>query len=237
MTDVDTTRTPSIARRLLAIYIDYLVFAAAYQPIAWTLRTVAEPISHWLVALAVFAVLRTVASRLRLVLPGKWALGISPWRDGGVEPQLLRREKWWTMAAGTLLVLEGSKNAVRWTQGLPIEPLLGPDAPQTILIILITVLGALNIVSGLLTLRTRVAGPVLGAGVLGVELVASIINRDAFKQWTADAVVARRALQGIAVRPGEVELMQWLTLNILPVALLLGALWLLAAAARFKKWS
>jgi hypothetical protein len=225
---------PSRKRQLLAIYIDYLVFTAVYQPVAWTIRSSA-PVDNWLVALAVFAALRSlVAWALKLTTPGHWALGIHVGQVVLVEPSILERERWWTATAGALLVLEGSKNLVRWTQGLPVEPLLGLSSPQWLATTAITILGGLNIVAGLLVLRTRSVGAAIGMGVLGIEAVAAMVHRDDFRQWASQAVIARRTLQGLPVREGEVEMMQTLTATVLPAVIVIGVIWLLVIAMRFK---
>jgi hypothetical protein len=226
--------TPSRKRQLLAVYVDYLVFSAVYQPVAWAVRSTL-PLDNWLVALAVFAGLRAVATwALKLTSPGQWALGIHAGRLPTVNPNILERERWWTAAAGTLLVLEGSKNLVRWTQGMPVEPLLGLSAPAWMAITAITIFGGLNLAAGLLVLRTRLIGAVIGIGVLGVEALAAIIHRDDFREWAGQAVEARRALQGLPLREGEVEMMQAMTATVFPAVLAIGAIWLLVVAMRFK---
>ena len=224
---------PSRKRQLLALYLDYLVFSAVFQPVAWALRSMA-PADNWLLSLAVFLGLRGVAWALKLVTPGQWALGIHGGQVATVEPRILERERWWTATAGTLLVLEGSKNVVRWTQGLPVEPLLGLASPEWIATVAITILGGLNVAAGLLVLRTRSAGAAIGIGVLGAEVLAAMIHREAFQQWAGQAVVARRALQGLPVREGEVEMMQSLTATVLPVVIAVGVIWLMAVAVRFR---
>jgi len=133
-----------------------------------------------------------------------------------------------------LLVLEGSKNLVRWTQGLPVEPLLGLASPQWMALAAITIFGGLNVVAGLLILRTRLAGAVIGIGVLGAEVLAAMIHRDDFRQWAGQAVIARRSLQGVPLREGEVEIMQMLTATVLPAVIAVGVIWLLVVAVRFR---
>jgi hypothetical protein len=220
-------------RQLLALYVDYLVFSAFYQPIAWTIRS-SMPAENWIIALVVFVVLRGLAWLLKLTSPGHWALGIHTGEVASVDPHILARERWWTTTAGTLLVLEGSKNLVRWTQGLPVEPLLGLASPQWVATAAITMLGTLNVAAGLLILRTRWLGAMLGIGVLVAEVAAAIVYRDDFQRWAGQAVIARRALQGLPVRDGEVEMMQMLTTTALPAVTAVGVLWLLVVALRFR---
>lgn len=225
--------SPSRKRQLLALYVDYLIFTAAYQPIAWVLRSMAS-VDNWFIAPAVFVGLRGVAWALKLLAPGQWALGIHGGQTLTVEPRILQRERWWTVAAGVLLVLEGSKNAVRWTQGLPVEPLLGLSAPEWIATTAITMFGGINIAAGLLILRTRFAGALLGIGVLGAEVLAAAVHRDGFRQWAGQAVVARRALQGLPVRDGEIEMMQFLMATGLPALIGVGVIWLSVVAVSFR---
>lgn len=229
----DAAPRPSRTRQLLALYVDYLVFTAVYVPVRW-LMIQSTPTDHWWVSVAIFLALRGVAAALRLVSPGQWALGIHP--RGARHLQFIRgRERWWTIAAGVLLVLEGSKNAVRWTQGLPVEPLLGGGTPQSTAVVAMTLLGALNILAGFLILRTHVAGAALGAGVLLAELFAAVLHREAFRRWAAEAVAARRALHGVPVRDGEIEFMQVVSTVVLPAAIAVGLIWLSAIAARFVR--
>lgn len=225
--------TPSRKRQILALYVDYLGFTAVYQPIAWAVRSVFT-LDHWLVTLAAFAGLRGVAWALKLWMPGQWALGIRSGKMATMESRILARERWWTATAGTLLVLEGSKNLVRWTQGLPVEPLLGLASPQWLAVMAITIFGGLNVIAGLLILRTRMAGAAIGIGVLSAEALAAVIHRDDFRQWAGQAVIARRSLQGVPLRDGEVEMMQMLTTSVLPAMIAVGAIWLLVVALRFR---
>ena len=221
-------------RQLLAIYLDYLIFTALYQPVAWAIRSTV-PADHWLLALAVFAGLRSLAAwALNLTTPGEWALGIHHRQVALVEPRIRKRERWWTATAGVLLVLEGSKNLVRWTEGLPVAPLLGLSSPPWLATIAIMILGGLNVVAGLLVLRTRSIGAAIGSAVLGLEALAAMIHRDDFREWASQAVSARRALQGLPVREGEIAMMQTITSTVLPAVLAVGIVWLFAIAARFN---
>jgi hypothetical protein len=117
---------------------------------------------------------------------------------------------------------------------MPVEPLLGLSAPAWRARTAITIFGGLNLAAGLLVLRTRLIGAVIGIGVLGVEALAAIIHRDDFREWAGQAVEARRALQGLPLREGEVEMMQAMTATVFPAVLAIGAIWLLVVAMRFK---
>jgi hypothetical protein len=61
-----------------------------------------------------------------------------------------------------------------------------------------------------------------------------MIHRDAFREWASQAVLARRTLQGIPVREGEIEMMQAMTATVLPAAIAVGAIWLVLVTLRFR---
>jgi hypothetical protein len=224
---------PSKKRQALALYIDYLLFSAVYEPTAWILNYGGAS-ANWLVALAIFASLEAVVWLMQWASPGRWALGIVTEPVFGQESKIRDREAWWTAAAGTLLILEGSKNLVRWTQGLPVEPLLGSASPEWLAVLAKSALGALNVLAGLLVLRTNWTGAIVGVAVLAVELFASLVYRAEFQEWAARAVVARRELQGIPVRDGEIQFMQTVLTDVLPLAIGVWLIWLLAIAWRFR---
>ncbi len=191
-------------------------------------------VDHWLVALAVFAVLRGVAWALKLVMPGQWAVGIASRAhsdSGPAHPE-----------EGT--VVDGDGRHIACAGGVeeygPVEsgasgtePLLGLASPEWIATAAITILGGLNVMAGLLILRTRLVGAVIGFGVLGAEVLAAMIHRNEFRDWAGQAVIARRELQGLPLREGEVEMMKT-TATVLPAVIAAGVIWLLVVAVRFR---
>lgn len=224
----------SFKRLLLAIYIDFLVYASVLYVPSWLVSEALE-IDPSALTWAVFVAVEAGVWLAGRGSVGRWALGIGPRPDLLVEPGLTTRERWWTLLAGVLLVLEGSKNLVRWTEGLPIAPLLGPDLSHVVAAATISALGLLNVGAGLLVLRTSWVGAVLGAVIIVAETAGTLLHRDAFRQWAADNVVTRRALQGLPVRPDEIATMQMLTTDVMPGVMALGAVWLIAVAVRFKR--
>lgn len=225
----------SLKRLLLAVYIDFLVYASVLHVPSWLAsRSLDFDASFltWALFIAVEAVV-WLAGRGSI---GRWALGIGPRPDLAVDGVLMTRERWWTMLAGVLLVLEGSKNLVRWTEGLPIAPFLGPDTPQWMAASMISTIGLLNICAGLAVLRAYWIGAAAGAVFCLLEVAGVLANRGAFEQWAAENVLARRALQGLPVRPDEVEVMQMLTVDVMPSAMAVGALALLAVALHLFRY-
>ena len=225
---------PSTKRRILAVYVDFLLFNGIYAPAAWLIEAAGGPRPNVIAHVLVFVVLRAALTRLLNASPGRWALGIVGGREAVLDEAISRREAWWTVLVGTLLVLEGSKNLVRWTQGLPPAPIFGLAIPDELAFVSISTLGALNLVAGLLILRTNMIGAIVGGGVLAVELAGTLVHRTAFQNWAVRAVAARRQLQGLPVRDGEVEFMQMFASVGLPIAMGVGVLCLLAVANRFR---
>jgi len=220
-------------RRLLAYYIDFLVFTALYAPLAWALRSIIsapEPLT----TVVVFILLRVIVGFLRLRSPGESALGLDSGPSPMVHERLFTRERWWTMVAAVMLVLDGSKNVVRWTQGLPVEPLFGLAAPAWMATSAITALGAVKMMSGLLVFRTQWIGAAMGLVVLGVEMAAALVHREDFLRWAGQSLIARRAMQGRELHAGELQQALMFTSVVLPVVSAIGALWLVLVLVRFR---
>lgn len=230
-----TPREPSTTRKLLALYVDYLFFSALCAPAAWWLFRSGHGELHWFVELGTFLMTRLLVYGHFDVTPGTWAVGYSERTGFGyVQPTIVAAETWWTMTGGALLMLEGSKNIVRWTQGLPPPPFFGAGAPEHVVITAIVAFGVLNMTAGLLILRANYRGAIVAIGVLCVQLIATLWNARAFRAWAAQAVTARRQLQNVPVRPGEVEQMQAVT-TYLPAVLGLGVV--LAASIGWRLWT
>jgi len=116
----------------------------------------------------------------------------------------------------------------------PAPPILGLAIPDELAFVIISALGTLNLVAGLLILRTNLMGAIVGGGVLVVELAGTLAHRVEFQHWAVRAVAARRELQGLPVREGEVESMQMFASVGIPIAMGVGVLCLLAVANRFR---
>ena len=218
-------------RLLLAVYIDFLFFTALWEPIAWVVRSQGIEL-RWAAGLVAFAALDWVVVRFLGTSPGSWALGIVRDTEGpSVEHTLRTREAWWTMLLGTLLVLEGSKNLVRWTQGLPPLPIF-TSGPDELAFVAISVLGIANMAAGLLALRCRPIGPLIALGGSALAALAYAVSWPRIDSWIARRVEVRRALQGREVRADEIELMQAMFPKMVIILSFIAVFWLCTELAK-----
>ena len=212
------SETPASGARLgLAWTVDYLLFAAAFSVLAWPFSPGGGSLAARVLA---FAAVETLTLRIAGASPGTLVLGMQR-VDGGWcgDARSLALETCWTLLAGVALVYEGSSNLVRFTDGLPPPPLFGVELAAPLTAIVVSLVGATNLAAGILVLRGSRIGPGLGAVVLVLEGGSVAAAPDAVRAWIARLVPARRALQGLAVREGEVAFMQ----SFLPTATIVGA--------------
>ena len=212
------SKTPASGARLgLAGTVDYLLFAAAFSVLAWPFSSAGGSVA---VRVLAFAVVETLTLRVAGASPGTLVLGIRRVEAGwGVDAPALGLETWWTLLTGVALVYEGSSNLVRFTDGLPPPPVFGLELAAPLAAAVVSLVGAANLAAGILVLRGSRIGPALGAAVLVLEGCSVAAAPEAVRAWIARLVPARRALQGLAVRDGEVAFMQ----SFLPTAAMVGA--------------
>ncbi|MDX6804658.1 hypothetical protein [Terrihabitans rhizophilus] len=132
------------------------------------------------------------------------------------------RRTWPNLLLGTLLILEGTKNLVRWTELEAVLPVYGLVDTSPLKILLLLAIGSLSIAAGILLLRFTRLGLALAAAMIVVDLGSIIVGWPLFSDAIAKVTIARRELQGLPVRPGEIEFMQ----TVMPA-------WLLVALALF----
>lgn len=230
------THQASKKRLFLAFYLDYLVFTAFSVPAAWLMLRTTGFQTGWLIQFAVFVVVEWATIRLIGSSPGTWMLGIE--RGDGpprVLPRIKTTERWWTMLLGVGSVLSGAKAMVRWTQGQPVFPYFGLQS-ELGAIAVTTIVGAAVLSAGVLILRCRWEGSVLGIGVSVVQAIAVLLARPHAHDWAVRALTYRRELRG--QEPPALEEMQVME-TVFPVALLvfsaLTMLLLIASLVRFRR--
>ena len=220
----------SIGRRILSWYIDYLFFAVAWALLTYVVGSLID-IGGLLLSLIVFLILRGILGQF-FVSPGSALLSIEP--DGNVDRENRERESWLTLTLGVMILLSGTKELVRWTEIGQVWPFFGfvPDPVAHIVISL--VLGLLSVLAGCLILKLQRAGQLLGIMLSLVYLASAILSWQLWDDVIARQVHARRAVQGLPVRAGEVEFIQSLFPEIVIGLCVVTILLLLVPTRRFS---
>ncbi len=241
--NVSHWRPASRKRRALAIYIDFQLYSAVSTLAFWAVGKLSPVVtleSSWM-RLALFPFLEFILLRSLRRSPGYWALGIRsippPSSEAGivVDPDALQSERWWTLLLGMLLILEGTKTAVRWVLWHPPVPFMGIQLSATWSAAVSVVSGVFLCGIGFFLLRRRAEAALFGVALYAISLVSGLLSYDLMGSWAAADVIARRDYQGLPVREGEVELMQSLAPAIVVVTPVIFIVWLLAAHRRFRR--
>ncbi|MGB5351780.1 MAG: hypothetical protein WBN10_19380 [Polyangiales bacterium] len=228
------THVPSKKRFFLAFYLDYLVFTAFSAPAAWLILQATGFETGWLIHFAVFVVVEWATIRLVGSSPGSWMLGIE---RGDGPPRVLARikttERWWTMLLGVGSVLSGAKAMVRWTEGQPAFPFFGLQS-EPAAIAVTTIVGAAVLSAGVLVLRCRWEGALLGIGVSVLQSIAIVLGRPYVEDWMVRAMTHRRQLRG--QEPPTLEQMQDMETVFAVVLVVFGTLTILLLLASFVRF-
>ncbi len=218
-------------RLALSWYIDFLFFMSLWSLLAYFLSPAAG-LPFWL-PYAVFVVTRAVLSRFTGSV-GYVCLSIDR-HNMQVNEIILSRESWLSILLGVLLILEGTKQLVRWTQLFVSQPAFGFFPDETMQIVIHVVTGGLLILAGYWILKLDIRGLVLGAGVMLLNILSDVLSWTLWDPVIEEMVIRRREFQGVPVRDGEVEMMQLL----MPEGMMVFAAVIIIAMAfsypRFKK--
>lgn len=229
--------TPSRWRRALGIYLDFLVFSVPAGLAWWAVRGASPGDAGaplWIEA-SVFGVVETAVFRWYRWLPGHWAAGIALEPAVHVDADILARQRWWTVLLGVLTTLEGAKTAVRWTVWEAPTPILGMN-PGPVMGPVVSVLqGGLLVVLGLLVVRGRTRGAMIGAVVYGVIALSAMTSYDLWAEWFRASYAGNREFMGRPMQEERLEaVLPWLT-PYMVISNVLIAAWMVAAARRFRR--
>jgi hypothetical protein len=203
-------------RLLLSVYIDFLFYTSVIYIAGYWLALSGHKYGGAEKIAFVFSVLLWKKKSL-----GRVFLGISD--DYYLSEDLKNRETFLLMALATIFVLDGTKQIVRWTQ-FSAWPFFG-FIPESFSYVAISFLsGGLSILAGFWLYKLDIRGLYLSAVIVLMQLFSMILSHEYFNGVIAQKIIERRAIQGIAVREGEVEfLQQFLT----PAIIIFAGLFLL----------
>lgn len=191
-------------RMLLSWYIDFLFFMTLWGLLSYFLK-LEESVPFW-APYALFLAIRTIASKY-IGSIGCSFLSIDK-SSMCVEENILRRENWLSILLGVLLVLEGTKQLVRWTQMFVSQPAFGYFPDETTQIIMHLAFGLISILAGYWFLKLDIRGFIAGIGVALINLISDGLSWKLWDPVVEQMVLTRREVQGLPVRDGEIEMMQ-----------------------------
>lgn len=233
----------SKTRRILAVYVDFLLFSVVIALVSWVLAKVDPSLAVaplW-VQITTFLVVEAIILKVVAWSPGHWSLGVYRANVPGlgpkpiVNPSIANTERWWTMLLGVLIVLEGTKMAVRWALWHPPVPFMGIQLELAASTMLSVVMGAMLSAIGLFVLRCHTKAALLGMALYAISLISSVLSYELWSSWAAADVVARREYQGLPVREGEIETIRhWMPMLVVAGPALMFA-WLFAVSRRFSR--
>jgi hypothetical protein len=199
---VETSAT--IKRHLLASYIDLLFASVAVYLLAYFFA-----VEGWLGGYGIylpstgFAIVARTLPRLAI---GRRFLSISD--TGFVDRALVDRGSFWLMLLATLFVLDGTKQLVRWTE-FTSWPVLGQQLQSSYQPFVAFALGLLSICAGYWVFKLDWRGFWLALALLGFGLLNALMSWSLMNDVVAQRTIERRAIQGISIRAGEIEFMQF----------------------------
>ena len=191
-------------RLLLSWYIDFLFFMTLWGLLSFFVK-LEESVPFW-APYAAFLVIRAATTKY-IGSIGYSFLSID--KNGlSVSDNILRKENWLSILLGVLLILEGTKQLVRWTQMFVSQPAFGFFPDEATQIVIHLAFGALSILAGYWFLKLDIRGLFAGIGVALINLVSDGLSWNLWDPVVEQMVLKRREVQGLPVREGEVEMMQ-----------------------------
>ncbi|MEH6347120.1 MAG: hypothetical protein V7785_18635 [Bermanella sp.] len=225
------TNQASKKRLLLAWYIDFLFFMTLWGLLTYFL-SLENSLPIWAPYLT-FLVVRTVATKFVGSI-GYSFLSID--KDSlSVNQDIFSKENWLTILLGVVLLLEGTKQLVRWTQMFVSQPAFGffPDESTQVLIHL--VFGVLSILAGYWFLKLDIRGFMVGMGVASMNLISDGLSWKLWDPIVEKMIVSRREVEGLPVREGEIEMMQSFMPEGLVVFAIVSIIAMLISYPKFKR--
>ncbi|MGZ5054729.1 MAG: hypothetical protein ACXWAT_07280 [Methylobacter sp.] len=191
-------------RLLLSWYIDFLFFLTLWDLLSYFL-SLDENAPFW-VPYLLFVVIRMISGKY-IGSIGYLFLGIDK-ETKAVNPDIFERENWLTILLGVLLILEGTKQLVRWTQMFVPQPIFGVLADDITQIIIHVVSGISSILAAYWFLKLNIKGLYLAVSLAVINIISDALSWNLWDPVVEKMVITRRELQGMPIRDGEVEFMQ-----------------------------
>lgn len=191
---------PRIAR-LMAFYLDFLTFFVVITLVAYA---IGEPsFLSWSVRTAISVGLCLMGTYFGFSL-GQWLVAEMTQPCGRGLP----KAAWLNLLVGALFYLDASKHFVRWIEMDRPMPIMGIVPEGGMQIAVDIGLGLIFLLMSVLMLRLHPLGKWVSGAGLGLLIVSTVVSWSQLPEAIARYVQARRDVQGLPVRDGEIEQMQ-----------------------------
>lgn len=192
---------------VLSFYLDYILvstivaLAAFFLGEAWSLFAGED--TRWYAEFGTSLALVTLGRVLGLSVGDRLLAPAYKMQDDEPPPRL-----WPNLVLGTLLILDGLKQMVRWSQLDAVIPVFGMVETTPLKAALLIAMGALYVAAGAMILRFARNARAAAITALAVSAASLGLSWSILPDAIARVQTARRAAQGLAVREGEIEMMQ-----------------------------
>lgn len=217
-------------RLVLSWYIDFLFFMTLWGIVSYLFHFEAS-LPDW-VPYLLFMIIRTISGKY-IGSIGYQFLSLDK-ESRTVNKIIFERETWLTILLGVLFILEGTKQLVRWTQMFVPMPFFGFFPDQATQVTIHIIFGIASILTGYWFLKLNIKGLYLGVTVALMSIVSDALSWSLWDPAVEKMVVARRELQGLPVRNGEIEFMQSLFPEGMVTAASLAIIAMIFSYKRFK---
>lgn len=191
-------------RLFLSWYIDFIFFMTLWGLLSYFL-SLDSTFPFWAPYL-LFMIIRASYGKYISSI-GYVFLGIDN-ESKTVKPNIFEQENWLTILLGVLFIGEGAKHLVRWTQMFVSQPFFGFFPDEITQVVIHIIFGAFFILAGYWFLKLNIKGLYLGVSVAILNIASDALSWNLWDPVVEKMTVARREVQGIPVREGEVEFMQ-----------------------------
>jgi len=237
-------------RVLLAACVDLLIASVPWAYLVAVTDRIAPGFATQphMIQYAAFAIVELIVLNRTSLSPGAHLLGIRfataksgrsridiLWRNRVpfVDRNLRKSESWFSILVGLFLLYDATKALVRWTMYSPPLPLFGIQTSGLGGVLTSVTIGAIEALIACLVLRMRPGALMLGAPFYGLLAVSAAVSWNLWDDWAARYVVARRAYEGLPVRPGEIESLQSMSPELVIVGMAFNGALILLLTGRF----
>ncbi len=225
-------------RLLLALFIEYNLFGAAWG-VAWHfVDPTRESIALEMLAFALFELI----AFWRWGSPGAYFLSIEaipigsfqylPNEKLAVDPAVIRCESWFSMLVGVVMIVSGAKEFCRWTLWSPPAPHFGYESTAEFSALISMFFGVAEVYCGYLILKMRKLGWHAVLALSAVYLTDIFLSWDLLDQFAIDYLNSKAEFVGKnPPNESQIELVQ----AVFPEAVLIGVVAILFAVALISR--